>query len=89
MAYTDKFIQLPVLNMVDESESTDESGYIVVSGNYAKSYTYISILDICRFEPYLNLNDIIVVYTRYTQAILVNMSCQEFMDLIDVYSSKS
>jgi hypothetical protein len=89
MSYTDKYIQLPILEFHSTNEVENEDETISINGACTKYFSYINVFDITRFEAHSYSPDMINVYTKYCNPVIVDMSCDEFMGLLDSHVGKS
>ena len=89
MGYTDKYIQIPVIEFQSTEEVKNEDGTTSVTGACTTYYAYINPFDITRFESHSYSPNITAVYTRYLNPIAVDMSCQDFVNMVDSHVAKS
>ena len=89
MAYTDKFIQLPVIDFHSTEEVKNDDGTTSVSGACSIYYSYINPFDITRFESHSYSSNITTLYTKHFGPIAIDMGCDEFMDMVDAHVAKS
>lgn len=86
MPYTDKYMKVQAIEIV-KTEEVKEDENVTVRNSYTTFYTYISPLDIVRFETYAFSDAMTVVYVRYTDPIVVNLDCESFMYMVDKHVS--
>jgi len=89
MGYSDKYVQLPVIEFNSTEEVKNDDGSVSVTGACSIYYTYINPFDIVRFETHEYSQNITALYLRSCLPIAIDMSCEKFMDLLDSHVGKS
>ena len=89
MKYSDKYVQLPIVEINYAEEVKNEDGTTSVNGDCTIYYTYINPFDIVRFEAHSYSGSMTVLYTRSCNPVIVDMSCEQLMDLLDAHNAKS
>jgi hypothetical protein len=89
MGYTDKYVQVPVIEFQSTEEVENEDGTTSLRGACTTYHSYINPFDIVRFESHSYSPNITAVYTRYGNVMAIDMRCDEFMSMIDSHVARS